>query len=427
MVRMYRMKALNQLEVELVAQIIGETLITHQLQEVVANDRGLALGFHGAGQMNWLVFDLVPNTPFLILRKDTSPFKKGPKTKPVGLFLNSHGKGKYLHSVDVLSEFGRVIKFILKGGVDTLEMELRLIPKQANLIVKISGKQIAWEKPLPLMPPPKIEQVIEARSYVALLKEWDEFFRGALTAKTALDPRVQWEKQKEKDLIKKNKALSEIDKQIHSHEDSVWAQVGQELKALGSLEVSPEFKKYIDASQSLSWNIEQAFSKAKQLSAKKDGARQRQESLIQEIKKLEISQYSPKVQKNSLIDLMKKTEAKGRKLHLESGAIVYLGKSGADNLALLRQAKAWDLWVHLRDFPGAHAIIHKTREQPISDSEMRQVANWVAKESLATKSLSLGQKVEVIYVECRFVKPIKGDKLGRVNYHSEKSLIVQVD
>ncbi len=253
------------------------------------------------------------------------------------------------------------------------------------------------------------------------------FLEAVKSSFVKLDPRVQWEKQKEKDLIKKNKALSEIDKQIHSHEDSVWAQVGQELKALGSLEVSPEFKKYIDASQSLSWNIEQAFSKAKQLSAKKDGARQRQESLIQEIKKLEISQYSPKVQKNSLIDLMKKTEAKGRKLHLESGAIVYLGKSGADNLALLRQAKAWDLWVHLRDFPGAHAIIHKTREQPISDSEMRQVANWVAKESLATKSLSLGQKVEVIYVECRFVKPIKGDKLGRVNYHSEKSLIVQVD
>ncbi len=421
------MKALNQLEVELVAQIIGETLMSHQLQEIVANDRGLALGFHGAGQMHWLVFDLVPNTPFLILRPDTSPFKKGPKTKPVGLFLNSHGKGKYLHSVEVLSDFGRVVKFVLKGGLDTLEMELRLIPKQANLLVKISGKQISWEKPLPLQPPPKIEQAIEARSYVGILKEWDEFYRGALTAKTSLDPRVQWEKQKEKDLLKKNKALSEIDKQIHSQEDRVWSRVGQELKKIGSLDVSAELKSYVDPSQSLSWNIEQAFSKAKQLATKKEGARQRQESLSLEIHKLEQTHYSPKVQKNSLVDLMKKTEAKGRKLHLDSGAIVYLGKSGSDNLALLRQAKAWDLWVHLRDFPGAHAIIHKTREQAISEVEMRQVANWVAKESLATKSLSLGQKVEVIYVECRFVKPIKGDKLGRVNYHSEKSLLVQVD
>ena len=421
------MKALNQLEVELVAQIIGETLMSYQLQEIVANDRGLALGFHGAGQMNWLVFDLVPNTPFLILRPDTSPFKKGPKTKPVGLFLNSHGKGKYLHSVEVLSDFGRVVKFVLKGGLDTLEMELRLIPKQANLLVKISGKQISWEKPLPLQPPPKIEQAIEARSYVGILKEWDEFYRGALTAKTSLDPRVQWEKQKEKDLLKKNKALSEIDKQIHSQEDRVWSRVGQELKKIGSLDVSAELKSYVDPSQSLSWNIEQAFSKAKQLATKKEGARQRQESLSLEIHKLEQTHYSPKVQKNSLVDLMKKTEAKGRKLHLDSGAIVYLGKSGSDNLALLRQAKAWDLWVHLRDFPGAHAIIHKTREQAISEVEMRQVANWVAKESLATKSLSLGQKVEVIYVECRFVKPIKGDKLGRVNYHSEKSLLVQVD
>lgn len=421
------MKALNQLEVEILAQFIQDTLKSHQLQEVVANDRGLALGFHGAGQMHWLVLDLIPNMPFMLLLKDYCPFKKGPKTKPVGLFLNSHGKGKYLFSVEVMTEFGRVVRLMLKGGVHEVELEIRLIPKQVNLIVRIDDKQIAWEKPLPLSAAPIIEQTLEARSLSTLTQEWNEFFKGALVSKTSLDPRVQWEKQKEKDLIKKKKALGEIEKQISSGESDVWQRVGLELKTQGQLQISEELQKYVDREKNLSWNIENAFSKSKQMVAKKEGARNRHGELLKEIEKLEKTQFTQKTNKPILQDLMKKTEARGRKLHLESGAVVYLGKSGADNLALLRQAKAWDLWVHLRDFPGAHAIIHKTREQLISEPELRQVANWVAKESLSSKSLSIGQKVEVIYVECRFVKPIKGDKLGRVNYHSEKSLLVPLD
>jgi hypothetical protein len=34
----------------------------------------------------------------------------------------------------------------------------------------------------------------------------------------------------------------------------------------------------------------------------------------------------------------------------------------------------------------------------------------------------LGQRIAVVIVECRFVKPIKGDKLGRVIYHGERTL-----
>ncbi len=109
-------------------------------------------------------------------------------------------------------------------------------------------------------------------------------------------------------------------------------------------------------------------------------------------------------------------------MHLSSGALAYCGKSAADNLALLRQAKAWDYWLHLRDYPGAHAIIHRQRDQLISEGEIFEVAEWVAKESLSSKSLLVGQKIAIVMVECRFVRPIKGDKLGRVTYHSERTL-----
>ncbi|MNT80503.1 hypothetical protein D3C72_2199710 [compost metagenome] len=109
---------------------------------------------------------------------------------------------------------------------------------------------------------------------------------------------------------------------------------------------------------------------------------------------------------------------------MESGAIAYCGKSAADNLALLRQAKAWDFWLHLKDFPGAHAIVHRKRDQLIPDNELLQVSEWLAHESLSEKSLYPGQKLAVVVVETRFVRPIKGDKLGRVTYHSEGTLFL---
>ncbi|MFM6928594.1 MAG: DUF814 domain-containing protein, partial [Bdellovibrio sp.] len=193
------------------------------------------------------------------------------------------------------------------------------------------------------------------------------------------------------------------------------------LKSHGTFDVPEHLKDFVSTSVSLSWNIENAFSKAKQLVGKKDGARERLQELEVEIAQLEKAQFKEKQSKPQLIDLMSKADARGRKLTLDSGALAYCGKSAADNLALLRQAKAWDFWLHLKDYPGAHAIIHRQRDQEISQDEIQQVAAWVARESLSSKSLMVGQKVAVVMVECRFVRPIKGDKLGRVTYHSEKT------
>ncbi|WP_374029839.1 DUF814 domain-containing protein [Bdellovibrio bacteriovorus] len=413
------MKALSQQEVQHIVGYFAPILDGAQLQDVLVNDRGLALGFH-TDRHYWMVLDLVPNTPMMLVFEETCPFKKGPKTKPVSLFLNSHGRDLFLTSLTVKEEWGRVIHMQLKNSQTECEVEIRLIPKQANLLVKAHGKQVAWEKPLELMPPPFVENPPPPRTLGEIHEEWlNEQSSGK---KSSLDPVVQWEKQKQKDLEKKRKALGEIQKQIESDKDQQWFEAGQYLKTHGTLQVPEHLKSFVSADQSLSWNIENTFSKAKQMAAKKDGARERLETLREEILRLEKTKYSEKAAKPALVDLMQKAEARGRKLHLSSGALAYCGKSAADNLALLRQAKAWDYWLHLRDYPGAHAIIHRQRDQLISDQEIQEVSEWVARESLSSKSLMVGQKVAVVIVECRFVRPIKGDKLGRVTYHSEKTL-----
>lgn len=420
------MKSLTQLELDNFVSDFAVRLKGAQLQEVITNDRGLALGFQGAGRY-WLVLDLVPNTPMLLLFDDYCPFRKSAKPKPLGLFLNSHGRNLIFSEMVVLSQFGRVVCLKLANSIQECELEIHLIPKQCNLLVRANGKQISWEKPLELGPVPQVEDPPAPRSVTQIHEEWLALQKSA-QGRPALDPQAQWEKQKSKDLEKKKKALLEIQKQIDSDHGELWSEAGVFLKThmpqswlVG--EIPTHLRPFINVEQNLSWNIENCFFKSKQAVAKKVGARERLELIKQEIETLEKRQYSPKrAAAPSSTDLMRKADARGRKLVLASGALAYCGRSAADNLALLRQAKSWDYWLHLKDYPGAHAIIHRQRDQLVSEKDIQQVAEWVAKESLSAKGLSLGQKVAVVIVECRFVRPIKGDKLGRVTYHSEKTL-----
>ncbi len=414
------MKALNQNELRTFVDHFNGLLPGAQLQDILSNDRGLALGYRHEGSHYWMILDLVPNQPMMLVFKDQCPFKKAPKPKPLSLFLNSHGKNLLFDRMELQEDLGRVVKIYLKNSQKQIELELQLIPKQVNLFVRAEGKSISWEKPLELKAMTMAEPLPESRSLEQIHDEW--LAEQGTAKKPALDPVAQWEKQKNKDLEKKRKALGEIQKQIDDDKERLWYEAGDWLKAQGFEELPAHLRPCVDMEKSLGWNMENCFAKAKQVLQKKVGAQERLEELQLEIQKLEKSRYQEKSKDSQgLVDLMKKTEARGRKLQLDSGAIAYCGKSAADNLALLRQAKAWDYWLHLKDYPGAHAIIHRHRDQTIGENEILEVAQWVAKESLSSKSLSVGQKLAVVMVETRFVRPIKGDKLGRVTYHSEKT------
>ena len=125
--------------------------------------------------------------------------------------------------------------------------------------------------------------------------------------------------------------------------------------------------------------------------------------------------------------MRKKTDGDFRKLVLDEaiGLNCWMGKSAADNLRLLRQSKSWDLWIHLKDFPSAYAIIQKNKDQKISDEMLRQSAQWLVKEGSKNKDVD-GLKTTVVIVECRHVRPIKGDKIGRVTYHNAREMLITI-
>ncbi|WP_413288573.1 DUF814 domain-containing protein [Bdellovibrio sp. HCB337] len=425
------MKAMSLLELKTLVTELEVRLKDAQLQDIISSDRGLALGFRGHGH-EWLIIDMNPANPFCLVFADYCPFKKGSKPKPIALFLSSHGKNLYFRKAWLEEKFGRVLKIEIGNSQKTCELEIHLIPKQANFLVQAEGKKISWEKPRDLQVQGELGVLPEARDLQEMHDEWLAELQGGV--RPSIDPKVQWEKKKAKDLDKKRKALEEIEAILKENTSEKLYELGAYLKGLGPQDfqmkkIPAAWHSYLDFKQNLFANIETVFEKAKQSANKVQGTEERRQILTAEIEKLEKSTFESASQTSGrpkIDDLMKNVEAKGRKLNLQSGAIVYCGKSGADNLALLRKAKAWDYWLHLKDYPGAHAIVHRSRDQEIPFDEIQKAALWVLKESVTSKSLMPGEKYAVVLVECRFVRPIKGDKLGRVTYHSEKQFIVTV-
>lgn len=424
------MKAMNLLELKTLVTDLGILLKDAQLQDIISNDRGLALGFRGKKHY-WLVLDLNPANPFCLVFPEFCPFTKASKPKPVALFLNSHGKNLYFRKISLEEDFGRVVTLELANSQISCQLKIILIPKQANLLVEAEGKKIAWEKPRELQKHLEPGELPVPRSLESLHAEWLAELQGGV--RPAMDPKIQWEKKRDKDLGKKRKALLEIEALLKENPAAQLYELGAFLRGLAPEDFRPEkiplsWQGSVDFKKNLFANIESVFEKAKQAAGKVQGTEARRDLLREEITQLESLSFEQSQRQRSerppVDDLMKSTEAKGRKLNLESGAIVYCGKSGADNLSLLRKAKAWDYWLHLKDYPGAHGIIHRSRDQEISFEELQKAALWVLKESMGSKLLLPGEKYAVVLVECRFVRPIKGDKLGRVTYHSEKQWMV---
>jgi hypothetical protein len=66
--------------------------------------------------------------------------------------------------------------------------------------------------------------------------------------------------------------------------------------------------------------------------------------------------------------------------------LLILEKNAKDNLQLLRQAKPWYLWVHLKDYPSCYGIIHSMKNQKVPASEIEKVSFWILQDFYKNKS-----------------------------------------
>ncbi len=427
------MKAWTVLELDNVVASL-KALLGARLQEIKALGNDLALGFYSNGDMLWLWVDLNALRPSLLPWTQLPLPLESKKKSPLNLFLRAHFDGHKLTAVERLSAAGRVVQLTFSGGQS---LEIRLFPHGANIIARAGEKSLSFAKVEPLIEAPQAAAAGDLlnRDLAALREQWLALRVGAGRGgggkgkkNSQNDPvsRVSGE------LARKEKALAKVEEELKRKSDLPWRAVGEWLKEKQTLDVPAEWAPFVDKRRKLSWNIDQCFGKARDVEGKIFGTEQRLKLLKEEIQGLRRELEKPPSEmtvkpKTPSLQPLKDSDATGRTLRLNDELVAVAGKNAADNLKLLRKARAWDYWLHLQDQPGSHVILFRNKSTTVSDAVLRQVIAWFTRIQFGKKYANYaGDKVKVIVTECRHVRPIKGDRLGRVNYQDERILIYQL-
>lgn len=463
---------MSQQEVEDLGRELS-TWVGAQLQEVQVDGRALEdgghepksirLGFFWSGGIRWLVFDYLIHAPCVVLfdGMDGVPVAPPKPTKirrPIELFLRSAFVGKRLMEVSVSREGGRTLVLKFQSEPFASRLEFNINPRSRNLTAvmyedvrgKVKEKQLSEFKPVSGdVSSRSLAGTFRSRSQLAL--EW---------LQTNLRPNVQTVKSedagsglsqrvitprdldREKVLAKRRRALEKVRSEILQKETSPARDIGEWLKESQSLDSKPlngkaDWENYIDRRKSFSANLEQLFRLAKSHERKLEGTKARARELELEIEKLESGEATVKGRRQARDlshstsatagrDLFSQAGARGRKVELAADLILYIGKNGAENLSILRKAQPFDYWMHVKDQPGAHGIIRRARGREVGDSEFSKAGIALLEQSMKRRAIEMkGEVYDVLIVECRFVRPIKGDRLGRVQYSNDRVLRIR--
>jgi predicted ribosome quality control (RQC) complex YloA/Tae2 family protein len=411
------MEPLNQTEVQCYLKEIKPLIVGAQLQDVWSTESQIICELY-TDRALFLVFDLNPS-PVLVLLDSKPKLRKS--MKPPALFLRAHALGGRLNDLGPVPEIGRGVDLLItKKDRSIIQVRFIMVPGCVNLIVNFAEKKISWSRPRDLPRPMTYDFPIRpGLSHLTIAKGWlDRIQPSRQDSKSSVDGKsASVKKEKRRSLIEK------LRKEETAIQPESWRQLGEWLKGVESIELLPnEVKSLYDHRRSRSENRDLAFTQMRALTRKQAGLRLRILQLTNELEQPEVPlQNSPKINPQAN-QIMRAAGAQGRRLNLPDGYVAFFGKHGKDNLALLRKARPHDLWVHLRDYPSAHAIIvNPQKNKPVPISFIEPVAQWIFSQKVRDASLRSGAKIEVLATECRFVRPIKGAAPGLVEYTNAKT------
>ncbi len=113
-----------------------------------------------------------------------------------------------------------------------------------------------------------------------------------------------------------------------------------------------------------------------------------------------------------------------RTFHAASGRTVLVGRSATDNDTLtLRHARPWDLWLHARGVPGSHVVVPLEKGESCPPDLLADAAHLAAHFS----ELRGEDRVEVSYLERRYVRKPRGAAPGSVTLQRERVFLLRLE
>lgn len=106
-----------------------------------------------------------------------------------------------------------------------------------------------------------------------------------------------------------------------------------------------------------------------------------------------------------------------------TGHQILVGQSRKKNQELsIKIARGSDIWLHSRDWPGAHVIIRLNRKEELQQNTLLDGATLAAHFSKSNEP-----DIEVIYTYAKHLRTIKGSKEGHIQYSNIKSICIRVE
>ena len=260
---------------------VCQTLVGSRLQDVMADEKNLGLGFYHHDRVLWVWFDLSPTNPMMIPLLQ-APFKIKKKI-PLSLFLHAHFKGHRLLGIQRNLEYGRVVELSFGSEEAPRRLEVRLFRSQVNALAYSEDKKIC------LRPPKELEKFVadqverSSRSVDEIVQEWQDRYDYQTSGQQKPKPRATSAEKEKKKLVM---AIEKVKQEIEKKRLSPYRKLGEWLVANQSLKVPEDWNLLVDGKKSLSWNIEHAFKQAKSVEAKLAGTEQRLLLLKKNIKNI---------------------------------------------------------------------------------------------------------------------------------------------
>lgn len=368
------------------------------------------------------------------------------QTKPLYLFAKAHLIGATLVSAEREESVGRVVHLEFtgtdeKGKTQEIKLTQNLIPVAWNLTLSVGNKAVSLNKPKPIPPRPGLmgsgadikmsSQLNKVKAQTVVLVQEALKGKGKTVGSIKVPPI-------EKEIAKKQKLLSKLSEDLQDKQALKYDEFAQMVVVDKNL-AAKDFPHFFDASQNPHVLQKEAFEKHKKNLQKIERILERKEEIekeVQELKSMSPQEWAKAYTQKAQVRLGSGAKAKAqktpaieaRKFELSEDCVAYLGKSAQHNLSLLRQAKAWHFWLHIKDRPSAYVLVQcpKTKNS-LSFSEVDRILRWWKEASSSLgKSLLAGEKLSILVTQCRYVRPIKGDKLGRVHYSHEQVFTISL-
>jgi predicted ribosome quality control (RQC) complex YloA/Tae2 family protein len=202
-----------------------------------------------------------------------------------------------------------------------------------------------------------VEVPAEGRGVEQICQEWIESKKSKPSA-SKVSEAVGGADQK---ILKLERALKKMKKDYDDKKASPLLEFSDWLVSHWGEAIPERFFKFWNKDLPEAQARQEVFESVKKLKVKIESSEEKildQEKRISDLKKGDVVNMRPGQQRNSLL---KEAGSSGQTLALSSGHSMYVGKSAKDNLAVLRRAKSWDIWFHLRDIPSTHAILTRNR------------------------------------------------------------------